>query len=354
MRSLTAKVTSSKALVVSLVISLLIGAGSFSSQPVYAADLMPRRLTLSNSYGDAAGVSYQLAFTYATDDTLGSVQIQFCTDGPLPFTACTAPSGFDASIALLATQTGETGFTTLGTAPSNEIIMSRPPAAVTAGTASTYSFINMHNPSVDGPLYVRVLTFASSDASGPATDTGGLVLAINQRPTINAEVPPFLAFCIGESIAGLDCGTATEPFSDVGNLGPLVTGAAQTQMLAATNGEDGYNLWVQGGTMTSGNNTIPAMAGGASNQGTSQFGINLRANTNPVIGQNPGGPGSAAIDPAYNTPNQFRYQSGDALASIDVPDDYRKYTVSYIINVDANQPGGVYATTLTYICLGNF
>ncbi len=354
MRSLAAKATSSKFLIVIVMVSLLVGAGPFSTSKVYAADLTPRSMTLSNNVADATGVNYGLAFTYATAGTVGSVAVQFCDEGPLLFTPCSQPAGFDASAAVLAAQTGETGFTIFAGSTANEIILTRPPSAVSAGTPATYTFTGIVNPSNYGPLYIRLITYASSDASGLATDVGGLVVAINRRATINAEVPPFLAFCLGESISGLDCSSATEPFSDVGTLGPLVTGAAQTQMMAATNGEGGYSLFVQGGTMTSGNNTIPAMAGGPSAQGTSQFGINLRANANPVIGQNVTGPGSATVDPAYNTPNQFRYQSGDTLASTAVPDDYRKYTVSYIINVDANQTGGVYATTLTYICLGNF
>jgi hypothetical protein len=172
--------------------------------------------------------------------------------------------------------------------------------------------------------------------------------------SVNAEVPPFLIFCIGESIIGLDCNTATEPFSDVGILGPLVTGAAQSQLLVATNATGGYTMWVLGGTVASGNNTLPEMAGGSSQKGVSQFGINLRANTDPIVGQDIAGPGVATIQPGYNAQNQFRYQSGDTLATTAAPDDFRKYTVSYIINVADTQPGGVYSTTLTYVALANF
>jgi len=114
-------------------------------------------------------------------------------------------------------------------------------------------------------------------------------------------------------------------------------------------------MWVLGSSMTSGSNVIPAMAGGGpSVKGTSQFGLNLRANTNPVIGQEVTGPGVAGITANYANQNQFRFNSGDVLASTLGPDDFRKYTVSYIVNVAAGQPGGVYSTTLTYVCLANF
>lgn len=353
MRGLITRTTSSRTLLVIVMTSLLIGTGSFSPPVAYAADLTPRSMTMSNSIAGTVDVTYELRFTYATSSAIGSMRAQFCADGPLPGTPCTPPPGFDASLAGLTFQAGVTGFTVVP-APSNEIVISRPPGAVTAGTSAAYTFEGLTNPSDNGSTYVRVSTYASSDGSGPSTDFGGLALSINEPPTVSAEVPPFLVFCLGESITGLDCNTATEPFSDVGTLGPLVTGAAQSQMLVGTNADGGYSMWVIGGTMTSGNNTLPAMTGAASQKGVSQFGINLRANTNPVIGQDITGPGSAGITAGYNQQNQFRYQSGDTLASVTLPDDMRKYTVSYIVNVADGQPGGVYATTLTYIALANF
>lgn len=353
MGRLAAKIATSKPALVVIMATLLLGTGPFSSH-AYAADLVPRALRLSNSVADATGVTYTLDFTYATTATIGSVAIQFCLEGPLPATPCSTPPGFSASAALLATQSGAAGFSIYSGSTANEIILTRPPANINAGTASTYSFISMVNPSDDGALFVRVLTYASSDATGSPIDTGGLVLAINQRPTINAEVPPYLLFCLGESISGFNCATATEPFSDMGTLTPVVTSAAQSQMVIATNAASGYSLWVLGPTMTSGNNTLPAMNGGVSQEGTSQFGINLRANGDPIIGEDPSGPGGGTIQPGYGTPNVFRFQSGDALASAVAPDDFRKYTVSYIVNVDDDQPGGVYSTTLTYVTLANF
>jgi hypothetical protein len=320
-----------------------------------AADLIPRRIVTSDSLAGATSVVYSLEFSYASAGTVGSLLVQFCEEGPLPFTPCTPPAGFNASGVSLAGQTGETGFTIYSGSTANEIILTRPPDTVNAGAASDYRLEDLVNPANEGSLFVRVLTFASSDATGPAIDTGGLVLSIHKRPNIQAEVPPFLIFCLGESIVGLNCNSATEPFSDVGILSSLTTGAAQSQMLVATNGVGGYSLWVLGGTMTSGNNTIPALAVGApSAKGVSQFGINMRANTDPIVGEDTSGPGGAGINPLYGQQNQFRYVSGDTLASTATPDNYRKYTVSYIVNVASNQPGGVYATTLTYVCLANF
>lgn len=358
MRYLPFKVIASKTLIALVMALFLVGMGPFYVGQAYAADLIPRSLRLSSSVADADGVSYQLQFTYATSGTIGSVLIQFCQEGPLPDTPCTGPAGFDASAALLATQTGVIGFSTYapGTT-SNQITLTRAPGAVTGGgsSASAYTFINMENPSVEGALYVRISTHPSSDASDPSTDFGGLVLSINARPNVRAEVPQFLQFCVGESVTGLDCNTATEAFTDLGTLSSTITSAAQSQLIVGTNADNGYSTWAIGGTMTSGNNTIAAMnSGGPSAEGTAQFGLNLAANTDPIIGQNPTGPGAGSPSPLYANPNVFRYNSGDVLATSLVPDNYRKYTVSYIVNVPQNQPGGVYSTTLTYITLANF
>ena len=350
-----AEATTSRSFALFLLALLVAVFSIFSGRhTVFAADLTQRAIKTSNNVATRANVIYELSMGYASTGPIGSVLIEFCIEGPLVGEPCSQPAGFDASAVTLTAQTGATGFTVFSGSTVNEIILTRPPAAISAGTSATYTLSGIQNPSNNGTLYARVLTFASSDASGPYTDSGGLALAISPAPTIQAQVPPFLLFCLGESITAFDCSSATDPFSDVGTLGPLVTGAAQSQLVVATNGAGGYSLWVLGGTMTSGNNTLPAMAGGASQKGVSQFGINLVANTAPIVGQDVVGPGVATISPGYDTQNQFRYQSGDTLVTAPTPADFNKFTVSYIVNVANGQPGGVYATTLTYIVLANF
>jgi hypothetical protein len=318
-----------------------------------AAEVIQRSIRISDSSAAQGGVTYRIAFSTVANNLVGSVRIQFCTDSPLVDDPCGVPAGFNISNAFLSSQNGMTGFVISANTTANQMVIGRPPANE-GPIASTYTFTGVTNPLNGGSLYARIYTYPTSDGTGPYTDAGGLALYFAGAVGISAEVPPFLRFCLGESITGLDCNTATDPFSDMGILTPLVTGLAQSQMIVATNADGGYSMWVQGGTMTSGNNTIPAMSGGVAQQGVSQFGINLRANTSPVIGQDPAGPGVAAVTPGYNQQNQFRFQSGDFLATSTVPDDNRKFTVSYIVNVAASQPGGVYATTLTYITLANF
>jgi len=335
------------------IIGLIIGSSPFAGS-AYAADPTPRSLKMSNNYAGTAGVSYEAKFLYPTNGTtIGSVEILFCDNTPIVDIPCTVPPGMDASAATLTSQSGVTGFT-IGPGATNQIVLTRPPALIGSNITGQYSFANITNPDNPGPMFARIYTYASSDATGIPTDAGGLALYYVNNVAINAEVPPYLLFCVGENITGLDCQTATEPFSDLGDLTPQITSAAQHQIIVATNASNGYSMWVQGTTMTSGPNVINAMAGGPSQKGTSQFGINLRANSNPTVGQDATGPGFAAVAAGYNQANQFRFNTGDTIATASQPDDYRKYTVSYIVNIPSSQASGVYSTTLTYVCLANF
>ncbi len=337
-----------------MVAALIIVAGPLKAVPVGADQMTPRSLTLSSNIAGDQNVSYRAQFTIATSSLIGSIDILLCSDTPLLDQPCTPPVGLNTSSAQLTSALGQTGFSLSTTTPPNELLLTRAPLIAFAGQTVSYDFSKIANPTNPGPLFARFLTYASSDASGTPVDAGGLALYIANSLDVNAEVPPFLLFCLGENITAFDCSTATEPFSDMSDLSSSTTAAAQHQVLIATNAGNGYSMWVTGTSMQSGNDVITPMSGGTSQKGTSQFGINLRANTAPHIGSDATGPGVANPVAAYNQPDHFRFQSGDTIAGAAAPSDFRKFTISYIVNVPAGQPGGVYSTTLTYICLANF
>lgn len=318
-----------------------------------AAQLDARSVTMSNSMASATGVSYRFNLALATPGTLGSIRIQFCSNTSLIGDTCDPPSGFDASNTSVVAQTGETGFNIHSSSTANEVILSRTPIPA-AATNVSYTLDLITNPSVSSSTFIRVLTYISDNGTGPETDAGGLAFATNRLVNVSAEVPPYLTFCIGTSIAGYNCSTAEGEIVDFGVLTPTQTSSGSTKMVTATNADSGYSIRVGGTTLTSGNNTIPAMDNGPPQTGVSQFGINLRSNVNPNTGADVEGPGAGLPVNGYNTPNIYRFAGGEVIASSMEPDDYRKYTVGYIVNVHKDQPGGLYSTTLTYICLANF
>lgn len=318
------------------------------------ARLGTRSLQLSDSTASVQA-NYVLSFDGQSGATVGSVRAQFCSNDPLIGYPCTAPSGFDISHATLASQTGMTGFSIdAADTTANVLVLSRAPAAAPAGN-STYTLTGVTNPNTAGSYYVRLETFASTDASGGDVDYGGLAFAIGTGVSISTTVPPYLLFCTGVTIQPYDCSTATGDYIDYGELSATQTSTGHTQFLVATNAKNGYTTWVTGTTLTSGNNVIPALStGDVSRPGVSQFGLNLRANSTPPMGNDVQGSGGGMVAAAYDTPDFYRFNSGDIVASSLSADDYRLYTASYVVNISKDQPPGVYVSTITYVTLANF
>jgi len=250
-------------------------------------------------------------------------------------------------------QSGITDFNISSNSTVNDIVLTRPSTSVSAIPVS-YAFSQVVNPSNDGSYYTRITTYPTTDASGTPTDIGGLAFAINKAINVSAEVPPYLLFCTGVTISGFDCSSASGNYIDFGQLTTDHTSAGVTQLLAATNAQSGYNIHLGGTTLTSGNNIITPLSGQTSQPGQSQFGLNLRANTVPNVGQDVQGSGTGAVASGYNVSDHYRFNANDLLASSNTADDWRKYTVSYIVNINKDQPGGVYVATMTYVCLANF
>lgn len=342
-----------------LVLLLFVGAGQFfSSQKVAAAELSPRSLELSDSTTGSRDVTYKVSFTIATPGALGTVAIEFCSNSTFITDPCTAPFGFDAINAQLALQSGVNNFSVSPDSTANDIVVTRPSTVVGAVPVG-FTFTGIINPSDEGSYYARVLTYASNDGSGPVTDSGGMAFAIQHSISVgvSTEVPPYLTFCVADVISSLnrDCSNETGDYIDLGNFSSGYTSSGVTQFMAATNAQNGYSVYVQGDTLTSGNNTIPASAADTTSQvGVAQFGINLRSNTKPVVGADPTGPGFGLPTTSYNEANLYQFNSGDVVASSTTPDDFRLYTVSYIVNIAKAQPEGIYTSTFTYICLANF
>lgn len=334
------------------IVASLIGVGLLHLSQAYGDQLPSRSITLSRAT-PSANDTYQIRFTIPNNETLGSIELQICTEGPLPGT-CTGPTGLDMSAAVLSSQAGATGFSIFNVSP-NTITLGRPAQIVAAGTVVTYTIRNVTDPSAVGSYFGRLQTFTSTDGSGASTDFGGLAFAISNAVQISVTVPPYLYFCLGITISSTDCATATGDYLNFGDFSPFVASVAQTQMVAGSNADTGYNIVVSGTTLTSGNNTIPALAAlDTSRPGVSQFGMNLVANIDPPVGQNPSGNGSGQPTNGYAQQNLYKFVPGDTVVTVPLPDEPRKYTTSYIANINKNQAAGIYVSTLTYIATGGF
>jgi hypothetical protein len=312
-----------------------------------------RSLQISDSRKSATA-EYALSLSGQSAGTVGSIRAQFCSNDSLIGLPCTAPSGFDISAATLTAQSGMGGFSISPATTANVMILTRAPGPSVPGTSS-FTFSGVTNPDAEGSYYVKLETYATDDASGTHTDYGGLAFAIVNPISISTRVPPYLLFCVATSIPAYSCDDASGDFIDFGELSSKATSTGQTQLLAASNADNGYSIRVVGTSLTSGNNVIPPLtATDFSRIGTSQFGLNLTSNATPPVGSGVQGPGAATVTADYSTPDEYRFVSGETIASVPVADSYRLFTASYIVNISPSQPSGVYTSTITYVGLANF
>jgi len=323
--------------------------------------LLNRSDRLSDSQASTSAtnlVSFQI-----TDlvDNLGSVQLSFCSNSPIISVSCTPPSGFNASGAVLSAQSGNTGFSISGASTSNVVILTRAPAPPNPDlgnpsvSTTTFQLDSVVNPNFSNEYYLKLQIFPTTDASGPDTQEGGVALATNNPLGVNAQVPRMLFFCTAISFPGNDCALGQGDSINFGNFSNNITSSGTSQFIVSGNPDNGFTVSVQGTTMTSGNDTISALASPTpSVTGVNQFGLNLRANSTPSVGNNSTGSGIAVPTSNYNQTNRFTFNPNDVVVASASRSDYQTFTVSYIVNTANGQAPGVYVTTLTYVCLANF
>lgn len=112
----------------------------------------------------------------------------------------------------------------------------------------------------------------------------------------------------------------------------------------------GYNVYTDGQPPTneSGNQISPLTGGGTSSPGSSQFGINLTANTAPTtVGAVPqqvpdATYGFGQVDANYNTANTYRYNDNERVAFSNSSSGQTLYTISYLYNITPLQAAGLY------------
>lgn len=319
-----------------------------------AVTVTDRSVVLSSNLPSAAA-SHDFKFTIPSVSDIGSIKFEYCSNSPSFYKTCTAPAGLDVSSAALSSQSGNTGFAVdAGLGMANQIIIHRT-AAAGLMVPSEYVFSGITNPSTSGEsVFVKISTHTAEDASDANIDTGAVAFAVQSIFNVNAYVPPFLQMCVGVTVSP-DCSSMDGDSVDLGLLLSTRPGKGQSQFAIATNDPNGYVVYAMGTTLTSGSNIIPALPTPTNSiPGTAQFGINLRANLIPVVGQNPVGIGTGTPAPAYNIPNRFTYVDGDSITTAILPSDYNRMTVSYMANVPKTQPPGIYSTTITYVATVQF
>ncbi len=320
---------------------------------VGALELTNRSAVLSASTPSAVA-SHTFNVTFGSTSSVGSIRFEYCTNSPILTDSCNAPAGLSLSSASLGSQSGNIGFSIdTGNSTATTLILTRPSLPAVA-VASQYRFDNITNPSTAKETsFVRLATYATTDASGPATDQGSVAFATNDIFSVGAYIAPYLSFCVGITVEQ-NCASTNGFITDVGELSSTKAKAATTQFAVSTNDAAGCFVYTLGSTLLSGNHIIPPLSSPtASAPGTSQFGINLRQNTDPAFGSEPSG-GTTAPTGNYDQTNRYAYEPGAAVASSPIPTEFTRMTVTYLINVSKSQEPGRYGTTITYLATAQF
>ncbi len=335
-----------------LVYLFMIMFSNLSHGKILAAEVSNRSIRIGTSLPGKT-TTHRLQFNLSTAGNVGSIKFEYCTNSSLVNAPCTAPAGLNLTGATLTGQIGQTGFSKDASSTVNKLVLTRPVAPAAPGTV-IYTFSNAVNPTGFGSVFVRISTYATTNATGAFTDYGTVVFAIIKGLGVNTFVPPFLIFCVAVTI-NTNCSNTSGSVRDMGTFTSASPSFTTSQFAGATNDFNGYSVHVAGTTMTSGNNTItPLSSQQGSNPGTRQFGFNLKANSNPAQGAEVTGVGTAVAQAGYNAADNYRFISGDLVASSPLSTDYNVFTVSYIVNIDNTQPLGFYSTTLTYIATAAF
>jgi len=361
-----------------IILTVSVFSAIFQAQNVAAASQITQRsLTLKaggdSGTGDAGAksggtVRHEFNFTLPSvgDASIGSIKFEYCT---IAAGTCTTPTGLVTTGASLEYQNNATGFTinnTVNGAP----YLTRTSASIPAGTIATYRFNNVVNPTAtNATFYVRISTYASADTSGTAIDAGTVAASTSTQIILSGTMPESLIFCTGKTIPVVsdipNCSAVTDPSVTFNQLfSPTDTATATSQMAASTNAGSGYSITVNGPTMKSGSNEITAMnSRGTSTRGTSQFGLNLKLNTTATSATPVGAEISLASNGTdrlgaatanYNVVDEFKFTTGESVATSSGATNSQVYTVSYVVNVPGSQTAGDYMTTLTYICTATF
>lgn len=326
----------------------------FAPQMALAAQVTSRSLTLGSSAPSTA-TTYTFDFTTATTATFQSFQAQICDTAS---GSCSAPSGLTTTSSTLDS-TSLSGSWSVNNGTAGSLRGSATGASsTTSGSARQIVFGAVTNPSATNTTYYARITLYSDNAWSTPVDTGTVAASTATQITLSGTMDESLVFCTGTSITGTNCGTVAGSSVNFGTFSSTSTSSGTSVMAASTNGTSGYAITVNGSTLTcscAGSPTIAALATQtAASTGTAQFGANLRDNATPNIGSDPSGSGSGTYTANYGTADQYRFVTGDSVASAGAATNANAFTVSYIVNVPGSQAAGSYSATMTYIATATF
>jgi len=349
---------------------------------VSAAQITSRSVALSSASADADNVTYQVKFTSVS--AAGAFVVDFCSESPLIGSACTTPSGFSAS----AAESSTVGFTDVSALDANTLVVT---GTIGATTPITVDLDGINNPTNDGTIYARILTYATDTAAdayasttpGSSLDDGGVAIPITDTTSVSGAVMETLQFCSASVAITANCANAgaNAPVlrlgQDVGGevaLQPGVISEGNIYTQLSTNAASGAVVSLKSGTPCGGlmrvgasGCDIAAAQSTAVTLNSATFGMKVIAGTDPSdSGVVPSG--TFRINPTsiYNGSDfLFNYVAnnasgvtstyGDAVLDTNsLPANNKAMTLKFGASANSTTPAGNYANDISLIATGTF
>lgn len=351
-----------------------------------AAQLNERSIKLSSAAAAAENVTYEVAFTAI--GTAGSLIIDFCSNSPLIGAPCDIPAGFDTDA--VASPTANYTATSVA-ANTVEVIKS---TAISGAT--TFELTGIDNPTADGPLYARIVTYTAENSDNyvsptqlgdDTVDSGGAAISIIDQINVSGAVLETLTFCVaGPTIVedeptpttiGNGCaGSLPAPTLKLGKKSGTVValdssevsqGSLYSQL--STNAASGATVNLKssatgcGGLLRAGSgeggptncDIAPALKTDITN-GQAKFGAKVSP-TNPLIllGLNDYNASTFVLNYASDQLSGVTSTYGDPLFSTDgKPVSNENLEIIFGASVAPNTPAGLYSAELSLIATGKF
>lgn len=352
-----------------------------------AAQVTERSVALSSSSAGASDVTYTASFKAAAE--AGAFVIDFCGNSPVVGQECEPAEGFDVSSVSSTTS----GFTDVTPIADNTVVVA---GAMASEATVTVALKGIANPTADGALYARIVTYdtkqnalnyTSQDLQVGVVDMGGVAIAIAKTIGFSGDVLESLTFCVAKVAITANCANAGDPENapslrlgqSVGNMvalvpGQLSEGSIYTQI--STNAIGGAVIRLKsnaigcGGLIREGApqgacDIGPALSGGI-NPATDEakFGVKTEAATD--TGDEPEGVLQPAAGSVYNNSTfALNYAPGDVtgvtsafgdpfLDTAGAPVNNKNMRLTFGATASNTTPAGAYFVDMNMIAVGKF
>jgi hypothetical protein len=368
------------------------------ARPVSAYTLLgDREIRMSTSANGATGATYRVEFDVTTAGDIGGVVVTFCAGSPIiNDTVCAVPTDFVVGTGIANAGAGDVDLSGYTSAFSNQassgatnntvILSSASPETAAASDTISFELTNVTNPATTNTtFFARIYTYevnthatgytlANPSAGGAPVDAGGVALSTAEEITVTARVQERLRFCVYTSaLNDTDCAGVSGSDVTLGDGNGVLDETTpyldkSTKYNIYTNAANGAAIRAKAtGTLTSGGNTISALAAPAtSSAGTEQFGVCTYRDTTTAAGlsitANYDGDGNCAgtAEPSTHNSAEFYFPVG-ALASTYGDQIAEKAAglqstgvVVFLGNISPTTPPGIYTSTMTFIATGNY